>query len=1052
MSLTIPHKRPEIYNYTRLLTVNEQQFSAQSSIRFLTGPMAGKVFYLYKLSLGVGRDPHNDIVIFDPKVSRRHVQLKFSNGSWSVENISQNTILVNQQTVQRAVLQHKSIVCLGDTTSFEFLAATEEVEATLPEVTSPEVTHAEPTHPLPSPARRISPPASSAPISPTSAPSSYQLPTPVTPAAFAPDATAIAGQSQLGIPSLVVSSNLHPEKQVHLLSKSVISLGRDEANDITIPEPIVSSYHAQIVREGNQFALIHPHPNRGRTLNGLLFQGQHIAGDQPFRKLLTRGDIFRIGDEHGTLVTLTFHDGTSAKQERLPPIQPIPLQAPTLTIGRMPDNTVVLLHPQVSAHHARLERVESGSYRILDLNSTNHVYVNSQAVTDHLLRTGDEIRIGPFRLVYTGNELTEYDESSNIRIDALNLKKVGNNAAILLNDISLSIPPRSFVALVGGSGAGKTTLMDALNGLRPAQEGQILYNGQDYYRNLAAFNTQLGYVPQDDIVHRELTVERALYYAARLRLPKDFTSEQIQQRINEVLEDVEMTERRTLMVSKLSGGQRKRVSIALELLANPGVFFLDEPTSGLDPGLDRKMMFLLRRLADRGRTIVLVTHATNNINVCDYICFLAQGGRVAYFGPPNEAKTYFQKTDFAEIYSTLEATKEHPDAPQAAEAHFKNSPEYQRYIVQPLSQLRTEPMSRTTPQQTAKPRKRGNAWTQFLLLSLRYIELLRNDFGNLLILLLQAPVIGILLIVMVRFEIGTNIFNANSIMQCSTQIMTATGPLALPSAQTASTTTCDQVLRFLQHDPQGTAYANQKGGAMAALQSFILPGSGADAQKVLFIITFVTVLFGCINGSREIVKEAAIYRRERAVNLGLLPYMFSKLAVLGTLCLLQSAVLLLIVEIGEPLRQGIFLPVALETYITLALTSLGGLMVGLTISAIAPTNDRAISLVPIGLIPQVIFAGALIPLRDWPSQIVAVIFPTRWAMAALSSSIGLHYDKIGGDSLFGNDYTAHGTLYSTYSQTAAMQRELLSWGMLVLLIIAMLCFIGFFLKRKDVRA
>src|SRR5439155_8279524 len=137
------------------------------------------------------------------------------------------------------------------------------------------------------------------------------------------------------------------------------------------------------------------------------------------------------------------------------------------------------------------------------------------------------------------------------------------------NEISIAIPQRTFVARVGGSGAGKSMLMDALNGLRPAQKGLVLYNGQDYYRHLAAFSTQLGYVPQDDIVHRDLTVERALYYTAKMRLPNDFTGAQIQQRIDEVLEDVDMKHRRGLLVSKLSGGQRKRVSIALELLANP---------------------------------------------------------------------------------------------------------------------------------------------------------------------------------------------------------------------------------------------------------------------------------------------------------------------------------------------------------------------------------------------------------------------------------------------------------------------------------------------------
>src|SRR5207248_9650620 len=219
---------------------------------------------------------------------------------------------------------------------------------------------------------------------------------------------------------------------------------------------------------------------------------------------------------------------------------------------------------------------------------------------------------------------------------------------------------------------------------RPAQKGLVLYNGQDYYRHLAAFSTQLGYVPQDDIIHRELTVERALYYTARMRLTEDFTQAQIKKRIDEVLEDVDMKHRRGLLINKLSGGQRKRVSIALELLAKPSIFFLDEPTSGLDPGLDRKMMFLLRKLADKGHTIVLVTHATNNINTCDYVCFLAQGGRLVYYGPPNEARRFFQKTDFAEIYGALEPGKDNPDAPARAEAAFRASEDYQKYVARPL--------------------------------------------------------------------------------------------------------------------------------------------------------------------------------------------------------------------------------------------------------------------------------------------------------------------------------------------------------------------------------
>ncbi len=1009
----------------------EQKPVSAVAIRFLNGPLAEKIVHIRKPVTVIGRDGNNDIVLLDQRVSRRHACIRWRDGSWTVENLSQSSyVAINQQRSLQGILQHNSVVNLGEHISFVFLVQQAVVQPSIAQASFVQAP-VEPTMPV--------------------------MSVPILSANASPLGTMIAPPLEIGTPSLTVSSNIRGEQRMHILNKQKLSIGRDPENEIVVADPVVSIRHAQIVREGDKLFFVHPHPSREKTLNGLWYQGQRIRGDQRFRKQLVHGDIIRIGDEHGTLVTLTYDDGTGTSQEMLPEMPPILLNGNRLTIGRIPDNTVVLNHPQVSAHHALLEKVEGG-YRVVDTNSTNHVYVNGQRVTNQLLRTSDEIRIGPYRLIYTGTELRQYDESNHIRIDALHLKKVGNNSVVLLNDISLVIPPRKFVALVGGSGAGKSTLMDALNGLRPAQQGTVLYNGIDYYHNLASFNTQLGYVPQDDIVHRDLTVERALYYAARLRLPSDFTKEQIQWRIDEVLEDVEMTERRNLLVSKLSGGQRKRVSIALELLANPSIFFLDEPTSGLDPGLDRKMMALLRRLADRGRTVILVTHATNNINACDFVCFLAQGGRLAYFGPPNEAKAYFEKTDFAEIYSTLEPTKEQPDIPRQAEMRFLASPYYQQYVAEPLGegqarQVQAQSNRTTSPvvSKDQKQAKRGNTWAQFLLLSTRYLELLKNDVGNLLILLLQAPVIAIMLVLMVRFEVGAGIFDAGKLVQCRTQMLTSSGPLLMPQAQQTEQIDCQQVLTFLKNDPNGQTFVQKKGGQQEALQDFILPGPGADAQKVLFIMAFATVLFGCINGAREIVKEAAIYNRERAVNLGILPYMFSKIVVLGILCLFQSAVLTFVVELGEPLHQGIFLPPVLETYITLTLTSLAGLMIGLTISAVAPNNDRAISFVPIILIPQVIFSGAIIPLKDWLTQILAVIFPTRWAMAALGSSIGLHADKIGGDKLFGDDNTYHGTLYSIYTQADATHRLLLSWVALGAITVALMIMIGIFLKRKDVR-
>src|SRR5436305_890955 len=928
--------------------------SALSSIKFLTGPLAGRSYQITKPVTSIGREQNNDIVIPDPSVSRHHLQINWNNGSWTIiKLVPQNSVTLNQRDIQQATITDNDTIGLGVTTTFLFQISA--VVQQPPRAVNPELaTLAGAPAPIP-PAQQASrqsqiptPPSvqkspSTYPFKPEAASSiggSMDMGTLRAPESF-------ANANSPGTPTLYIRSNTDKDKQTHTLTKPVISIGRDPSCDIVIDRPTVSGFHAQIRREGNQLVFIHPHPNarNGRTLNGIDCAGRVIRGDEQFRKELARGDLFRISDEHGSFVTLTYNDGTGAPQEQLPEIRPIPLGTKEITLGRLADNNVVLSHPQVSGHHARLEQVRGG-YRIVDLRSKNSTFVNGDRITQRLLIPGDEIRIGPFKLAFTGTQLTEYKEQG-IRIDARNILKKGNNNTVLLNDISIVIPPRKFVAVVGGSGAGKSTLMDALNGLRPAQQGLVLYNGQDYYRNLAAFSTQLGYVPQDDIIHRDITVENALYYAAKLRLPDDFTEQQIRERVNDVLEDVEMKFRRNLLVSKLSGGQRKRVSIALELLANPSVFFLDEPTSGLDPGLDRKMMLLLRRLADRGRTIILVTHATNNIYTCDYVCFLAAGGYLAYFGPPNEAKTYFGKDDFAEIYSALEPTEEHKDIPKDAATKFLKSSDYQRYVKDPLEEGPRDPTkSQITATQIKQP-KRGNPIKQFFILCARYLELVKNDTGNLLILLLQAPVIGSILLLLA----GAGTFNATSVATC---------PLHQdPINQKGPIVSLDCAKAKQQLDtPQGQAFAEQQGKKPEQiLQDAIVPGSGGDAQKILFIMSFAAVFFGCLNGSREIVKELAVYRRERAVNLGIMPYMFSKIIVLGLLCLLQSLVVVALVNFKARFQQGIFLPPFLEVYITMALTSLAGLMLGLLVSSVVANSDRATSLIPVVLLPQVIFAG-----------------------------------------------------------------------------------------------
>jgi ABC-type multidrug transport system ATPase subunit len=746
----------------------------------------------------------------------------------------------------------------------------------------------------------------------------------------------------------------------------------------------------------------------------------------------------------------------------VPEVPPIKLDAPVITIGRFPNNMVVLNNPQVSGYHARLEQAlpfESadaqrsrgsgvadshsqapGGHRIVDLHSTNHVYVNSHRVRSQVLRQGDEISIGPYLFTYTGHQLVQAGEGFSIRIDALHLKQYGKWRATLLHDVSLDIPQHSLVALVGSSGVGKTTLLDALSGIRPADKGVVLYNGRDYYRNLASFNTQIGYVPQSDIIHKDLTVQHALYYTARMRLPKDFTRKQIKERINEVLDEVEMTHRRRMLVGRLSGGERKRVSLALELLANPSVFFLDEPTSGLDPGLDLKMMQLLRKLADKGHTIILVTHATTNINVCDYVCFLARGGHLAFYGSPVETLSYFGVKSFAEVYNALEPISDDKDIPKRAAEKYKHSPFYSRYIAEPLNRELDEHENRDELNLPVKHVKRGSPGRQFSILTRRYLELLKNDVANLMILLLQAPIIGLILF----FLASSTTFTSTSVTTCPLR----DNPLS-QSGRIVSLS-CQRVVDLL-NSPQGASFAAQQGMTkQQILQAAIAPNSGADAQTLLFIMAFAAVLFGVVNGVRAIVREVPIYRRERMVNLGIVPYMFSKIVVLGILSLIQSAILVYLVYLKAPYQQGIFLPPWMEIFITMALTSLAGLMIGLLLSAMAPNTDRAMSLVPLVLIPQVIFSGVVFKLDTPILQGVGALFAARWAIAGMGSTVGLHGDKLGVDN-FSYQSTNFVTLNPADALPGAIEHLAIVWGALVIMIIVVAFATAIALKQKDVR-
>ena len=402
------------------------------------------------------------------------------------------------------------------------------------------------------------------------------------------------------------------------------------------------------------------------------------------------------------------HDEPRSEDAAQPPTRPAPVEnggtreagtsgkveAPTIalqrgesvTIGSAPDNQLVLSDAYVAPHQARLLRDATGEYHVENLAEDGGTHVNGLAVRQAALVHSAHVAFGPYRYVLSGDHLLLDDARNAIQIDGVDLEQsvhvgglIGGHRKMLLDRVSLSIPPSSFVALIGGSGAGKTTLLTMLSGQNLPQHGSVLFNGEDFYQHAAELGRTLGYVPQDDIIHKNLSVERALYYAARLRLPGE-TRHQVRQRVEEVLEAIEMVPQRGQVISRLSGGERKRVNIAVELLDRPPVLFLDEPTSGLDPGRDLRLLELLRRLADRGCTIILATHEMRDIEHCDFICFLASGGKLAYFGPPEGLKQHFGTDDYPQIYNLVSAD---PDRWVAA---FRQSPDFLQYVVGPRMQ------------------------------------------------------------------------------------------------------------------------------------------------------------------------------------------------------------------------------------------------------------------------------------------------------------------------------------------------------------------------------
>ncbi|MBV8101773.1 MAG: FHA domain-containing protein [Verrucomicrobia bacterium] len=647
-----------------------------------------------------------------------------------------------------------------------------------------------------------------------------------------------------------------------------IIVGRAADVDLVLNHPEVSRRHCRLSREGDEWFIEDLESRRGTVVNGNRLSS---------RVTLRPGDQIRIGP-----VTVAFgvsSEERSAIWDAAPPVGAIryqgesvdliPLKA-NLVFGRGDEVDIDLNDPSVSRRHAKIELGPDG-FRLFDLNSKTGAFVNGRRFVEHDLVIGDQIQLGSFCFLYDGKNCRRVPRVSVGRIVAVDLTKEGESGPIL-RQASFVAAPGQFIGILGPSGAGKTTLLNALSGLKPADGGKILIDQTDFYANLDRLRSLFGYVPQDDIVHADLTISQALTFAARLRLPAGTPRREIAKLVNQTISNLGLSDRANAKVDRLSGGQRKRVSVGVELLSRPPILFLDEPTSGLDPLAEFKVMELLRRLADNGCTVICTTHVMENVYLMDQVAIVSYG-RVLFEGLPEEARAAFGVSRLTGLYGALQ-TRE----PQSL-------PNFQASLPPEIERSKPE----------VEPPPRPKKALSLPILLERQIAIFRADIKNPIMLLAQPMIIGVLV-----------------------------------------------------------AFATN------------------DAPLTQFYTYIATLWFGSSNSAQEIVRELPIYRRERLVGLSRWSYLASKFLWMGGLTTFQSLLLFVVIFVIHLGVHGAWQWQVLGL-ILLAFASTG---IGLTISTFARSAIQAVMLVPLFLIPQIVFSGfsppayMMSPPILWVSQIM----------------------------------------------------------------------------------
>jgi ABC transport system ATP-binding/permease protein len=738
-------------------------------------------------------------------------------------------------------------------------------------------------------------------------------------------------------------------------------VGRDPESDIVVNDSRVSWQHAVLRLANGNWVL----EDQGST------NGTYLGSERVSRIRINADCTIRLGhpaDGPTVHCTVSRAAGQPAALSAVPmapsapPVPPAPppsgahrepsvvrrLPSRVVRIGRAPDNDVIISDLGVSRYHAELRKAGAG-YQIADLDSHNGTFVNGQRISTAPLTEQDILAIGSSTFRLSGTELAEFIDTGDVSMAARDLTVRLPSGKVLLDHVSFPLGERCLLAIIGPSGAGKSTLLGALTGMRPATDGSVMYDDRDLYAHYAELRHRIGLVPQENILHTQLTARRALRYAAELRFPPDTSKAERNHRVDEVLGELSLSAHAETRTDRLSGGQQKRVNVALELMTKPSLLFLDEPTSGLDPGLDKSVMEMMAGLAHGGRTVIVVTHSVANLDICDRLLVLVPGGKVAYFGPPADGLKHFGKPGWAEVFQSFE---EEPDRDWAGD--YRRSRWHAQYVVPGVNGHRPKGGARQIP----PPPRAKNKLSQFSTLSRRYLSVIGSDRVYL-ALLAGAPIV-----------LG-GVINA---------IPDKHG-LALPPA----------VHHAAKHAAHAAQHA-QHGAAAAAAHA--PPPTNPDATSLLLILVISACFAGAFNAVRELVKERAIYNRERAAGLSSASYLASKLAVLGLISGLQAAVLVVVGVVLRPLPpHGTVLPSfpLAELIVAVMLLAMVSMATGLLISASVNTSEKTMPVLMVLVVVEVILTGGVFSIVGKAGlEQVAWLSPSRWGYAATAATANLN--------------------------------------------------------------